>query len=197
MRLSTLLSAFVLIVAPTFVACDDDDKTTDTVSDTSTPDTSGDTVSDTTTPDTTPDTTNDVPTDACGVDTLCGDTTPADTADTEDTSTPEVEVSEPTKVDAACSEAGYSECFINDDCQASERCENMSANDVEIPCCVTGARGTKVAGEACTSENECDTSLCISYNDGPQLCSKPCDGSGTDCPAAAAECVFGLCVPGE
>ena len=53
----------------------------------------------------------------------------------------------------------------------------------------------EVAGEACTSENECDTSLCISYNDGPQLCSMPCPEDGSDCPPAASACVFGLCVP--
>jgi len=195
MRLPTLLSALVLTLAPAFAACDDD-KATDTISDSLSPDTTGDTAGDTSVSDTISDTTTDVPTDACGVDTICGDTSPADTTDT---STPEtaaeVEVSAPTRVEAACSEAGYAECFINDDCQAGERCENMSANDVEIPCCVAGARGTKVAGEACTSENECDTSLCISYNDGPRLCSKPCDGSGTDCPAAASACIFGFCVP--
>jgi hypothetical protein len=152
-------------------ACGDDDKPTDT-----TPETTAE-VTPETVAEVTPETVAEV--------------TPETVAEV----TPEVveETTEPTKVDAACSEGGYTDCFINADCEASQRCENMSANEVEIPCCVTGARGTKVAGEPCTSENECDTSLCISYNEGPQLCSRPCDD--TPCPAAASECVFGLCVP--
>lgn len=171
MRLPTLLTVLSLSLMPVFAACDDDEKST-------TPDTAADTAGDSASPDTTtPDTTE-----------------PDTTADSAaDTTTPDA--SEPAKVDAACSEAGYSDCFINADCQASERCQNMSANDVEIPCCITGARGTKVAGEPCTGENECDTSLCISYNDGPQLCSMPCPEDGSDCPPAASACVFGLCVP--
>ena len=145
-------------------ACGDDDKPSDTTQ-----------VE--TTAEVTPETTAEV--------------TPETTAETVAETTPET--TEPAKVDEACAEAGYAECFINADCEASQRCENMSANEIEIPCCVTGARGTKVAGEPCTTENECDTSLCISYNEGPQLCSRPCDD--TPCPAAASECVFGLCVP--
>ena len=178
----TLLTVLSLSLLPVFAACDDDEK--------SMADTTSDTTADTTSPDTS------VP-DATEPDTNVPDTNLPDTG-TPDTGTPDTgspDTSEPVKVEAACSEGGYSDCFINADCEASERCQNMSANDVEIPCCITGARGTKVAGEACTSENECDTSLCISYNDGPQLCSMPCPEDGSDCPPAASACVFGLCVP--
>ena len=183
--LPILLTALSLSLLTALPGCDDEatgdalsDTAPDAVSDTAPDalsDTAPDTISDTSAPDTPETSTPETTTDA------------AETADT----------TEPAKVEAACDEAGYSECFSNDDCQASERCQNMSANDVEVPCCITGARGTKGAGEACTGENECETSLCISYNDGPQLCSKPCDGSASDCPAAASDCVFGLCVPGN
>lgn len=185
MRLMTipLCSCFVLA----FAACGDDDKdggdttnTTDTQEEVARADTS------------TPDTFADVP----HGETAEPDTAGPDTTEPADTTPAETDTAEPARVDEACSEAGYTDCFINDDCPAAERCQNMSANEVEIPCCVPGVRGTGAAGVPCTNENECASSLCISYNDGPFLCSAPCDGSEGACPEAAPECVFGLCVPG-
>ena len=142
---------------------------------------------------------------ACGdddskpADTTAADTTAADTSapeTVEETATPDTTAdTTPAKVDAACSEQGYTDCFHNGDCEASERCENMSANDVQIPCCVTGARGTADAGVACVNENDCASALCISMNDGPFLCSKVCQDD-SECPPAAAKCsAIGACVP--
>jgi len=127
------------------------------------------------------------------------DTTAAETqaetaqADTQETS----ETAAPAKVDAACAEQGYTDCFHNGDCAAAERCEDMSSSALEIPCCVVGTRGTGEAGVACTTENDCAAALCIQANDGPSLCSKVCM-TDADCPAAAAKCaVIGACVPAE
>jgi hypothetical protein len=153
---------------------------------------SADTVRDTTAGDTA-ETAQDAPEslDTRGDDTApdsAGETSP-DTADTADTA------DAPARVDAACSEQGYDDCFHNGDCEAAERCEDMSASDLQIPCCVPGARGTGEAGVPCADENDCASALCISTNDGPFLCSKVCQGDG-DCPPAAARCsAIGACVP--
>lgn len=167
----------IVALCVSFVACgDDDSKPADSASpDTTTPDTA--------TPDTTADT---------GVPEVDEDTSAPDTSVPGDAS---ADATPPAKVDAACSEAGYTDCFHNGDCADTERCENMSASDLEIPCCVTGARGTADAGVACTNENDCASGLCISYNEGPFLCSRVC-ASDAECPPAAARCsAIGACVP--
>jgi hypothetical protein len=140
-------------------------------------------------PDSVADSAPDTAPDTQAEDVATNDDTASDTA--------VAETAEPARVEEDCAEEGYAACFINDDCPAPERCQNMSANEVEIPCCVPGARGTLPAGEPCTGENDCATSLCISYNDGPFLCSAPCDGGPDGCPSAAPACIFGLCVPGD
>lgn len=175
MRVSLVIAIFCLSSS----ACgDDDSKPADTTGgDTASPDTTADTSApevevqeETSAPDAAEDTS--------------ADTSPDTTADT----TP------PAKVDEACSEQGYTDCFHNGDCAEAERCEDMSASELEIPCCVTGPRGTADAGVACTSENDCASGLCISYNFGPLLCSKVCE-SDAECPPAAAKCsVIGACV---
>ena len=174
-----IASALVLLA---FAACGDDASSTDTASDTAA-DTSGE-VSPDTTADTTADTADSAPDTTVDTAADTGDDTPDTAGDT----------AENPRVDEACSEQGYTDCFINDDCVAAERCENMSANDVEIPCCVVGPRGTGQTGEPCDSENDCETSLCISLNEGPLLCSAPCAGP-EECPESATDCKFGLCVP--
>lgn len=93
-----------------------------------------------------------------------------------------------------CDEAGTTACFANSDCADNQRCENIGGA-LEVACCVEGPRGCKATGEACASEFECDEGLCVSRNDGPQLCSKRCE-MDAECPPMVPECnpVLGLCV---
>ncbi len=80
----------------------------------------------------------------------------------------------------ACSEIESTECWSNDDCEDNQRCENVGG-EYELGCCVDGLRGCKVAGESCTSEFDCDSSLCLNRNEGEFFCSKICE-TNTDCP---------------
>ena len=75
---------------------------------------------------------------------------------------------------ASCDEGGLTACFYNGDCAEAERCEDVGDGTLEVACCVMGARGTKTVGDECTSENECDSGLCVQRNDDPYICSKPC-----------------------
>lgn len=92
----------------------------------------------------------------------------------------------------ACAGAMPTACFQNSDCPDDQRCEDLMGDD--NPCCVVGARGTKTVGEQCTSENECDTAICIARNNDPAICSQACD-MDNPCPDPL-ECqpVLGLCV---
>ena len=99
----------------------------------------------------------------------------------------------------SCDEGGFTSCFDNTTCEATERCQNLAAQGLpEVACCVRGARGAGTTGDACSSDNDCETSICIERNDDPAICSESCGGPG-ECPEPL-ECheVLGLCVtPGE
>ncbi len=89
---------------------------------------------------------------------------------------------------AACSDVGAKDCFSNYDCpDAATRCENAGTASAPVACCLAGARGTKAVGEACTSENDCASSLCLDTGSG-SLCSDKCAGPA-DCVPALSKCI--------
>jgi hypothetical protein len=85
-------------------------------------------------------------------------------------------------------------CFVNDDCEATERCEDIT-DGMDVACCVTGDRGTGVLGDACTNENDCASGLCVQRNDEPFICTQVCSET-TVCPTNY-EChpVLAMCFP--
>lgn len=87
----------------------------------------------------------------------------------------------------SCSEIDATDCFSNLDCMSADRCENKGTSEVPVPCCVPGARGTGKLGDACSVDNDCDTSLCIETSNGYR-CSGECQGD-TDCISALPSCV--------
>ncbi|MBN2694757.1 hypothetical protein JXR93_08845 [bacterium] len=80
----------------------------------------------------------------------------------------------------ACSAINSKGCWSNDDCEEGQRCENVGG-EYELACCVDGLRGCKAPGESCSSEFDCDSSLCLNRNEGEYFCSKICEVN-TDCP---------------
>lgn len=81
----------------------------------------------------------------------------------------------------ACSDIGATECFSNYDCPSmADRCENKGTPDFAVPCCVPGQRGAGLAGDPCTGENDCKSSLCFEISSG-NVCSDVCTSNG-DCP---------------
>lgn len=87
---------------------------------------------------------------------------------------------------AACTEIGAEDCFSNLDCMASDRCENKGTSDTPVPCCVPGARGTGKSGDACSVDNDCETSLCIETSAGFR-CAGECT-TDNDCPPELPYC---------
>jgi hypothetical protein len=88
---------------------------------------------------------------------------------------------------ASCSEIpGSKDCFANKDCPADRRCQNAGTPDAQVPCCVQGQRGASAVGAACTSENDCESGVCIA-GDGPYMCSKDCK-TVDDCPEGMKDC---------
>ena len=81
---------------------------------------------------------------------------------------------------SSCDELSTIACFANNECEATDRCENMGTDDEQVPCCVAGTRGTGQAGETCVDENDCESAVCIAGN-GPYMCSKTCT-TADDCP---------------
>ena len=89
---------------------------------------------------------------------------------------------------ASCGEVGLSQCFNNDNCFLSERCEDLGDVD-EVLCCTVGARGVGAAGDACVSGLECAYGRCL---DG--ACTAACDFE-TPCPnSLICDDLRGLCV---
>jgi hypothetical protein len=89
----------------------------------------------------------------------------------------------------SCGELGATDCFTNEDCAASERCENVGTADVIVPCCQPGARGEGPLGAPCSGENACASSLCIVGDGGScGLCTGTC-ASAADCPAELPQCI--------
>lgn len=81
----------------------------------------------------------------------------------------------------ACADIGATECFSNYDCpNMADRCENQGTPSDQVPCCVPGARGAGLAGDPCTGENDCKSSLCFEISSG-NVCSDVCTSSG-ECP---------------
>ncbi len=101
-------------------------------------------------------------------------------------------------VSAMCSEANLTDCFSNFDCQQEQVCKNISDNNVEVPCCIQGTRGTKVLGDDCTGDDDttCDSGICIQGSSDKFYCSAPCE-MNTDCPEFM-KCVpaLGVCAEG-
>ena len=101
-----------------------------------------------------------------------------------------------TNSDLSCQLQGMTACFTNDDCAVTYRCENTAADgELELACCVEGARGTGVLGDACADENECATGLCVQKNDEPQTCTQLCDVDN-ECPMDyTCHAVLAMCFP--
>lgn len=91
-----------------------------------------------------------------------------------------------------CSDIAASQCFLNDNCQADERCEDVGGVGNEVLCCTVGARGTGLVGESCTSELDCSFGRCFGG-----LCSEACDFGVDPCPPATMLCntLSGYCEP--
>ena len=87
-----------------------------------------------------------------------------------------------------CAVANSVSCFANLDCDAARRCENVGNDTDPLACCVTGARGTKAAGELCTGENDCESGVCIAKGAGESRCSRDCTGP-SDCPVGMQRCM--------
>lgn len=103
-------------------------------------------------------------------------------------------------VSVNCAEAQLTECFSNFDCQDAEVCTNVSDNAVEIACCVTGERGSKVLGDNCTNDDDttCESGICIGSSASDNMfCSAPCE-MDEDCPDFM-RCVgaLGVCAEGD
>lgn len=80
-----------------------------------------------------------------------------------------------------CADIGAMECFSSYDCpDLATRCENQGTPDFAVPCCVPGQRGSGLAGDPCTGENDCKSSLCFEIGSG-SVCTDVCMGDG-DCP---------------
>ena len=86
----------------------------------------------------------------------------------------------------SCSEIGATKCFSNLACAANERCQSLDGAGVVV-CCITGPRGTKQAGDPCSSESDCASAVCIAKGSGPSVCSKDCQ-SAADCPTGMKDC---------
>ena len=70
------------------------------------------------------------------------------------------------------------------------RCENVSSDEFELPCCVEGERGTGMLGEACQMEHDCQSSLCIDggANGDQGHCSELCE-TDDDCHENLPQCI--------
>ncbi len=88
----------------------------------------------------------------------------------------------------SCGDIGAADCFGNNECASADRCENVGDEANPVPCCVPGVRGTGTAGDACVSENDCDSGVCVAGN-GASLCSKTC-ATADDCPATMKDCTY-------
>ncbi len=108
------------------------------------------------------------------------------------------EVIEIPTVNESCDEASLSACFANSDCDEDFRCQNIAAGEEAIACCVQAPRGTGITGDACSSENECASGLCIEFNDNPYLCADECDPSADECPEGFfCHGFMAVCVPDQ
>ncbi len=110
---------------------------------------------------------------ACGSDTP----SPGDAPLTSDTAPDAASV---------CTMPNECPCFSNDDCPAGTRCHSDGA-DVY---CMPGPRGTGAAGSVCTTEDDCESSLCVEGTD-TMRCSKTCT-SPTECPPELPRCLGGI-----
>ncbi|MBU0553536.1 hypothetical protein KKF91_08620 [Myxococcota bacterium] len=82
-------------------------------------------------------------------------------------------------------------CFSNHDCPEGTRCVDHDADEMTLPCCFPGERGTLAVGEPCdpaTGQETCASSICIEGEAGTR-CSDTCQ-SVDDCPASMALCQF-------
>jgi hypothetical protein len=79
--------------------------------------------------------------------------------------------SKPTTDVAAGDVATGGACSFNRECAAADRCEC-----IDFTCsCRMGVRGTGKNGvDACTSGNDCASSVCVEGSDGKEYCSDEC-----------------------
>ena len=93
---------------------------------------------------------------------------------------------------SSCEDFGSLTCFANDECALDARCQNVGTDDVPVACCVAGARGTLMTGDACSTADgqlTCASSLCISLEDADQgWCSGGCL-TPDECPAQLPRCI--------
>lgn len=90
----------------------------------------------------------------------------------------------------SCAELSSTACFANHECNANQRCQDVGQNLGEVVCCVTGARGTALAGTSCAGVDGqlfCASGICI--NSGAvELCSQVCT-TVADCPTGMKRCM--------
>lgn len=89
----------------------------------------------------------------------------------------------------SCGDAGLMDCFSSYECAMADRCEDQGLPDAPVPCCIPGMRGPGLAGDMCTGEADCFSSLCFEIKNGTDVCTDACDDVG-DCPAPFVSCNF-------
>lgn len=93
----------------------------------------------------------------------------------------------------SCEEMNSNRCFANADCQENARCQNLGTEEIPVPCCVQGERGTLAVGEVCNPTDgqlTCASSLCIAHEEtgNNAYCSGECL-SDSDCPESMPRCI--------
>lgn len=94
----------------------------------------------------------------------------------------------------SCEAAELQACFGSPDCPEDARCENVGSEALPTPCCVAGARGPRLAGEACDPDEgqlQCASGLCIVGEEREEQarCSGPCL-EDSECPPEVPRCVL-------
>lgn len=105
-----------------------------------------------------------------------------------DAPTPPVDAADLDATVGACAVAGDCPCFSNYDCPAATACTSLDDSGTQV-WCLPGPRGAGAAGDACTGEADCATSLCVDALGGGLACSDRCL-LPSDCPANLPACVF-------
>ena len=92
----------------------------------------------------------------------------------------------------ACAEFGATECFANNECELDARCQDVGAPGFPVSCCVRGARGQGMTGDACSDTDgqlTCASSICVMLEGASEgFCSGECL-SESDCPETLPRCI--------
>ncbi len=76
-------------------------------------------------------------------------------------------------------------CSFNRECPDNERC---LCDEVTGCACTIGPRGTGVAGEPCTTGDDCASAVCLEGPNDDLVCTEECEDE-TTCPANLPQCL--------